>query len=273
MGAKPSSTTTSTTTAEPPSYQLPYLQRGLGYAQGMLNQGAPQQYQGSTVVPFSQQTQQAMQGIQQRAMAGSPMVRAAQNYVTRNLNAPNPYGNATNPYLDQMFGQAARATQGQLASEYARSGRNVGASAPVRADQLNNLATSIYGGAYDAERNRGLQYSGQQQGLLAQAPGLAAQDYLDLGQLQGVGSQVEDLAGRYQQDAKARFDYEQQAPQFLLDQYLGRVRGTDYGSSQATRQTAPGGSRIAGGLGGALAGGAMFGPWGALGGGLLGLLS
>jgi hypothetical protein len=258
---------------EPPSYQLPYLTQGLSYAQGMLNQGAPRQYSGATVVPFSQQSQNAMAGIEKRASAGSPVVKAAQNYVTNNLNAANPYGNVNNPYLNATFKQAAQQTQGQLASEFARSGRNVQASQPLRSEQLNNLATQIYGGAYDAERNRQLAYTGQQQGLLSAAPGLAAQDYLDLGQLQGVGSQVENLAGQYQQDAQRRFDYEQQAPQMLLDQYLGRVRGTDYGST--TRQSG-GGNTAAGVLGGAATGagiGSTFGPWGtAIGAGLGGLI-
>jgi hypothetical protein len=266
---------------EPPSYQLPYLTQGLSYAQGMLNQGAPRQYSGATVVPFSQQSQNAMAGIEKRASAGSPVVKAAQNYVTNNLNAANPYGNVNNPYLNATFKQAAQQTQGQLASEFARSGRNVQASQPLRSEQLNNLATQIYGGAYDAERNRQLAYTGQQQGLLSAAPGLAAQDYLDLGQLQGVGSQVENLAGQYQQDAQRRFDYEQQAPQMLLDQYLGRVRGTDYGSTSMGTQTGAGGSsKLGSSLGTAAAAGGLAkllgasNPWvagAAAAGGLLGL--
>lgn len=59
-----------------------------------------------------------------------------------------------NPYLDRTFDMAALRTQNQLASEFAGAGRNVDASQGLRSQQLGDLATQIYGGAYDAERNR-----------------------------------------------------------------------------------------------------------------------
>lgn len=234
-------TQNSTTQTGVPNWQQPYLERGLQYSQNLLNVGAPQQYPGSTVTPYSQPTEQAFQAIQQRALNGSPAVNAAQNYITNGLQNPQ-----SNPYLDKMFQQAADATRGQLTSEYARAGRNVNASAPVRADQLNNLATSIYGNAYNtdvASRNQ----------MLGQVLPLANQQYTDYAQLRGVGSAMEDLTSRYQQDAANRWNYEQAAPGVALDDYIRRITGQMQGQTSTT-STPITRSVGAGALGGAAAG-------------------
>lgn len=229
-----------TTRIEPPSYQLPYLQSGLQQTQQHYNQGP-------TVVPFAPQTEQAMQLTQQRALGGSPLTRGAQDYATKSLQGGFM---GANPYLEATFNRAALATQNQLSSEFARSGRNVDASAGLRSQQLNDLATGIYGGAYEGERNR-------MQGVLPYVTPLANADYDDYARLGGVGQQVEGLAQQYAN-----------APGQHLDQYLGRVRGTDYGSTQTATQKNPS-NPLGGALGGAAAGSA-FGPWGTLGGAVLG---
>lgn len=221
MGQSSGSSSTTQRT-EPPTYQLPYLQQGIGYSQGLFNEGGPQQYQGNTIVPFAPQTEAALSGIEQRATNGSPVVQAAQNFVTQGLNgqpasqfgsgsnpyatavnaggqspyggaafndptsnpysnpvatnsaanpyanSANPFGGASNPYLDATFEQAAQKSRGILDSEFARSGRNISASAPARADMLSDLASKIYAPAYENERNRQLQYQGQLTGIGAQ---------------------------------------------------------------------------------------------------------
>lgn len=217
-----STTANSTVNSGPPAWQTPYLRQGLQNSQNLLDAGPQQYYPGQTVTPFSQPTEQALQGVQQRASAGSPVNRAAQSYVTGQLQNPQ-----SNPYLDRMFGQAADATRNQLTSEYARAGRNVNASAPVRADQLNNLATQIYGGAYQSDMANRAQ-------LANMAPTLANQDYTDLAQLRGVGSDMENLTRQYQQDAQTRWNYEQQAPGALLDDYIRRVTGQINGQTSTS---------------------------------------
>lgn len=228
-----------TTRIEPPAYQLPHLQRGLQQAQTLYNQGP-------SVVPFAPQTEQALQLTQNRALAGSDLTRAGQDYATKSLQGGFM---GSNPYLDATFSKAALSSQNQLASEFARSGRNIGASEPIRAQQLNDLATNIYGGAYESERNR-------MQGVLPYVSPLAESDYNDYARLGQVGSQVEGLAQRYAD-----------APGQNLDQYLGRVSGSQYGQNQVGP---PQQRNTAGGvLGGAMAGSAL-GPWGTLGGAVLG---
>lgn len=225
----------STTTSGPPKWQLPYLQEGLQGAQQLYQSGGP------GVVPFSPETEQALQGTAARATNGNAGMRAAQDVNTQTINGGFL---GSNPYLDQTFNRAALQTQNQLASQFAGSGRNVDASEGLRSQQLNDLATGIYGGAYDSERNR-------MQQSIGMAQGLANQDYVDLGQLAAVGAQREGLA----QD-------QANAPGFNLDQYLGRISG-----NMGTSTTQPNNrNRAAGAIGGAMmgsqiAGGYSQNPW------------
>lgn len=296
-----------TQTTEPPKYLRPYLRGAMTDAQNLYNQGGPEYYPGETVVPFSSQSQQAMDLTQQRALAGSPLTRSAQGYATSQLQSPissqfgsasydagpNMFGGASNPMLDRMFDQAAMRTRPALDSQFAGSGRNLEAQMPARADQLNDLATNIYGGAYENERNRQLQYQQQLTGIGAQgyenernrmaddlqaqrqnrlgllgfAPTLANQDYFDYQQLGGVGQQVEDLTGRLMEDQAARWDFDQNREGANLDQYLARLN--QYPGS--TTSTPVYRNQAAGALGGGMMGYQMFGnPWGALGGALMG---
>lgn len=223
---------------EPPKYQLPYLQYGVQQARSLYDNGLP------TVAPQSQASSQALAGMQTLA-GNNPITGAAGDLATRTLQGGFL---GANPYLDQTFNRAAMATQGQLASQFAGAGRNVGASQDLRSQQLNDLATNIYGGNYANER-------ALQQQTLGMSPGLAQGQYADLDRLLGVGRTQEG----YQQQ-------QLDAPGNALDQYLGRVSG----NMGTTIKTSGGGNTASGVLGGALAGGSMFGPWGALGGGLLG---
>lgn len=265
-----------------PSWQQPYQARGMELSQNLLEMGAPQQYGGPTVAPFSSQTERAMQGIEQRALAGSPLVNQASQFVQGQLSgAPtSQFASGVNPYLDQMFQRAATASRGQLEGEFARAGRNINAAAPIRGQMLNDLATQFYGGAFENQQQRALSdilsQRGQQGQALASVPYLADQPYQDMARLAGVGANVEGLAGRLQADNQRRFDYEQQAPQMLLDNYLRRT-GANMG--QATYEPQGGANSAASTLGGALLGGNIGtqlggSNWatilGALGGGLLG---
>lgn len=231
------SSTPSTTTqkTEPPAYQLPYLQQGLGYTQGLFNEGGPQQYDGNTVVPFSPQTEQALSGIEQRATNGSPVVQSAQNFVQQGLNTPasssfgnnanpyagqaytspsgnpyassaNPFGGASNPYLDQTFQHAADQSYNALSGQFARSGRNINAAAPAQADMLTNLASQIYAPAYENERNRQLQYQSQLTGIGAQGfESAQGREFQSALQGQQIGAQgYENSQNRMLQDLQAQ---------------------------------------------------------------------
>lgn len=239
MGSSSGSQTTSA-----PKYQLPYIKQGLAESANLYDYQRGGQ---NMVAPLSPETQQAWQMGAQRATNGSPTVGAAQDLATKTLQGGFL---GSNPYLDQTFNRAALQTQNQLASEFARSGRNVEASEGLRSQQLNDLATGIYGGAYDAERNR-------MQDALGAAVPLANQDYVDIGQLGQVG------AGRegYQQELL-------NAPGAALDQYLGRVN-SGMGSSTITN---PSRNRGAGAIGGGMLGYQLGSQYGGQYGGLWGSL-
>jgi len=179
-------------------------------------------------------------------MGGDATIGAAQNYVQNSLNGG--FLNS-NPYIDQTFNRAAQATQGQLASQFAGSGRNVDASQGNRAQQLNDLASQIYGGNYANERQL-------MQGTLGYAQPLGNQMYADIAAL--------NQSGGYQQNQRQT---ELDAPATALDQYLARVRGTDYGQTQTQKNPS---NPVGGAIGGAMAGNSIVPGWGALAGGILG---
>jgi hypothetical protein len=302
-GSKPSSTTT-TQTNEPPSYVQPFLQGAASEANRMYldYKNWPQYYAGETVTPFSSQTQQALDLTQQRALSGSPVSTAAKGYVANTLNtAPTskfggatPFGNVNNPYLDAQFNRAADQVQNRIQTGFAGDGRNIEAGRPVAALELNDLASNIYGGAYENERNRGLsayegernrmasdlsQQRGMQLSAAGLAPQLAAQDYADLGALQGVGGAYDDLRSRQIADDVSRHDFAQNSWGTALDQYIARLNNQPGGSSSSTTPYFT--NRGAGILGGASMGyglGSQFGQnmgggyWGMVGAGLGGLL-
>ena len=143
MGSS-SSPSRTTTVNEPPAFIQPYMQYGAQQSRALYETGGPQYYGGNTVVPFSNQTEQALGLTEQRALQGSPVNQAAQNYAARTLNATptsqfgngsnpyassaNPYGNLNNPYLNATFNKAADAVQQRLGTQFAGSGRNIDAS-------------------------------------------------------------------------------------------------------------------------------------------------
>jgi hypothetical protein len=255
---------TTTNVSGPPAYLQPYLNQALQGAQNLYNQGPAGYYPGQTVIPFSQQTQQGMDMIQQRATNGSPLTSSASGYANDVLQGK--YMGQNNDYLNQTFNTAADQVQNRLQSGFSQSGRNISAARPVAAQEYNNLATNIYGGAYENERNR-------QQQILPMSGQLAQNEYADADRLLGVGGLNEDLAGRQAEDAAARWDFQQNAPGVNLDQYMARIQGAPGSTSSTTSPIYR--NRGAGALGGALAGYGLgdqygYGGYGAIAGGLLG---
>lgn len=92
--------------------------------------------------------------------------------------------------------------------------------------------------------------------------------YGDIQRLMGVGGMVEDQAQRMMGANQDRWNFGQNAPWQNLQNYANVIYGLPggYGTQTATQ---PGGSRLQGALGGAMSGAAL-GPWGMLGGAVLG---
>jgi hypothetical protein len=239
-----SSPQTTTTTSEPPEYLRPFLGAGVQHAFDIYQTGTG----GPAVVPFDPLTTQAQQMAVNRAQAGSPVNQAAQNYATKTLGGGFM---GANPWLDQAFNKASGAVTNQVQSNFGVSGRNPrGVDAAGFAQEgYNDLAAQIYGGDYQAERAR-------QQQLVPFAGQLANQDYQDISQIANVGAQREALTRQ-----------EMDAPNLNIDAYLARLSGMP--GSMVTSQIPTERNWLAGAAGGASMG-SMFGPWGTLGGGILG---
>lgn len=129
---------TQTSSRDPPAYLAPYLTQAAGAAQTA--------YQGGNYV--------------------APVQQSAIDYSQNVLNGN--YLNS-NPYLDATFNKAAGAVTNAVQSNFGRAGRDVRGpdAAGIASGQYSDLAASIYGGNYQAERDR-------QQQLVPQANQLGA---------------------------------------------------------------------------------------------------
>ncbi len=210
-----------TSTSGPAAYMMPYVATALGQANKLLSY-QPQYYAGTQMAGFSQPQQQAMQGIVNLGMNGTPALNAAQGFDQTLLA-----GGGSNPYLDQTFQKAAQATQNQLSSEFAGAGRDMAASAPLRAEQLNNLATGIYGGNYQNTLQDALNAGNQAQSLYGtQLQGLGAAE--------GVGQQVQQQAQNEINANMNKYNYYQQLPFNTLQRYEQSLGGVQGGSAQTS---------------------------------------
>lgn len=235
-----------TNTNTPPGYMFPEIGTALGQANSLLSGPGPQFYPGQQVASFNPLQSQAFGGIQ--SLAGSNPLGAASAYndslLSGKFTGPNAalaatgQGGVTNPLLDQMFGQAAGSTRNQLSSEFAGSGRNMDAAQPLRGEQLNNLATQIYGGAYDANQNRALTanqtLAGEQQGAVSGAEGLTGANLGIQNALLGAGNQVQGQSQQLIDASKKAFDYNQTLPYQNLQQFESSLSGVQPGSAQSS---------------------------------------
>jgi hypothetical protein len=227
------------------------LDRQLGY------------FPGSTVTPFSSQTEQALGMAENRALAGSPLTQAAQGEAGKVLSGD--YLNGGNPAFQGMVDRAVQPLTQQyqntvrpgIMSAFTGAGRSGSNIARAQAEntagndymrQVGDIGSALSYANYNDERNR--------MGAMTQlAPQLAQQDYFDIGQLQNVGGQREAMSQAQLQDQVNRFNFAQQEPTNRLGQYMGLVQG-GYGTSGTGSRTQPvqSGNPIMQGLGGGLAG-------------------
>ena len=221
----------------------------------------PNAYPGQTVADFSPETQQAMDLVKQRALAGSPVMDSASGLLQDNLQGKYLTPDS-NPFMAGYLNNAMDSVRGQVNSSFGTGGGFGGsANQEVLARELGKTATNILAPAYDQERNR------QMQSMLF-APQAAASDYADAGALAGVGGQKEGMNQAQINAEIEKFNIGNQAPYTALQRYAGLLgMGSGYGT---TSQTNPYYSNQgAGALGGALGGGLMGASQGA---GIAGML-
>lgn len=204
----------------------------------------------------------------------------------------------TNPYLEATYERASRPLMQQLtetvnpaidigAASSGRLGSGLHALLRNRAGEqtgqaLTDLATNIYGGAYESDQARRMQALGQYAGLGQQdvANRVAGAGLYDTGTgrvFQGAGLAPGLEAARFA-DAERLYGLGQQqqyAPYDVGRQYtsvLGGFPAQGSGSTQTRPGTSPFGEAASGALGGAALGSLIpgLGPWWGAGAGLAG---
>ncbi len=224
---------------------------------------SPQLFPGSQIADQSPESLQALEMQKQRALGGSQLTNKAKDYTQGLLSGD--FLNS-NPYLDATFNKAADQVQGRVNSAFGAGGRfGSELNQQMMGESLGDLATNIYGGNYDQERNR------MQQGLLF-APTLANQDYYDIGQLSGVGDVKTGMAQDKLNEQVSRFQTQSQSPALALQNFSNLING-QYGGTQT--QSTPyhqnSSANTLGLLGGMMGGGNVLGA-GGMGTGLLSML-
>jgi hypothetical protein len=220
FGGGQSGTSISKTDSQPWDKQQGYLE--YGYNQAGMNYSRPKSYYpGSTVVPLSGQTEQALQGMENTATQGNGVNQAALGNIQQTLN-----GDFLDPTQNPAFQKAAMGIGSQVGGAFSGAGRyGSGAMANQGREALTDLAAKTYG----AERQNQMQ-------ALGLAPQISPLAYADNQMLAQVGGVREAQAGSQIQDQLARWNFAQNEPQQRLAQYMATVAGGSPGGQTTTSQ-------------------------------------
>jgi hypothetical protein len=239
-GGKQDSTTT---TSIDPSIK-PYVTYGLEEGKRLYESQTPSFFPGQTYVSPSEQTQQALQMAQQRAMAGSPLTGAAQAETLATIQ-----GRGVNPFLagaleqtNRLAGedylrniqklQSGAASVGRYGS--AAQGQLTGQAQDVFARALTEQGGQLAYNSAEAERAR-------QMAAVGAAPAMAQADYADIQRLLSVGGAKEAQSAAQLQDAMNRFNFQQNLPQAKLSQFANLFSSVPQGTTTVQTATPTGG--------------------------------
>lgn len=218
----------------------PFVTYGLGEAQRLYESETPSFFPGQTFVGPSAATTGAIEAATQRAQAGSPLLRQAQEQQQRVLGGE--FLSAGNPYLEQALGKSNRlagqqfydvmqglGSQASAAGRYGSNamGRQEDRAAQALATALSETAGGLAFQNYSQERAR-------QEAAAAAAPQMAMADYADVNQLLKAGQLGESYQQRALEDEMARFEFEQNKPYAKLSTFLSSVYGAPQGSVSQT---------------------------------------
>jgi hypothetical protein len=232
---------TTTTTNQIDPMLKPYVEFGLGEARRLYDTAGPSYFPNQTYVSPSGTTLSALQAGEQRAMAGSPLLRAAQAENLANVQGQYLSGN---PFFQGAFNPAARAAQQSyydaiqnVTSKAASAGRyGSGAYGQLTdraggtfANALTDTAGKLAYQNYADERTR-------QAAATAAAPSMAEADYGDIQRLLAIGQGREGYEQTALQDQINRYNYEQNLPQAKLQSFLSGVYGAPSGGISTATQ-------------------------------------
>lgn len=165
-----------------------------------------------------------------RALGGSQTMDNAEG----NLNQMMSGG--SNPYLDSMVNRAQSNVMSNANTMQARSGSfgNSGI-AEAAARQMGDVATQMYGGAYESDQGRRMQAIGM-------APQFGNQAYQDASQLMNAGQIIQDQGQQNRDFNYQQFQEAQNLPYKQLAAMSG-VFGSNLGGSSRTTSDSGGGGK------------------------------
>ncbi|WP_288253758.1 hypothetical protein [uncultured Hydrogenophaga sp.] len=216
----------STTTQSIPEELKPLADAYVGKAINLGNTGY-QPYGGQRYAGLNDLQQQGLDAIAQRATQGSQTVDNAEQQLNQVIAGGN-----TNPYLDQMVGRAQDSVRSGYNTAAVNSGSFGNAGLAEQAGrQMGEVATQMYGQAYDQDRARQMQAIGM-------APQFGNQAYSDAQQILNAGQIKQD-----QQQQGLDFNYQQfQDQQNLPYRQLAAMAGP-FGSNLGSTTTQSGGGK------------------------------
>lgn len=229
-GSQQTGTQTVTNSIDP--MLKPYVEFGLGEAKRLYQSPTPYAPFQTYISP-SASTTSALTGIEQRAMAGSPLVSQAKGELGKTISGDYLSGNpfftgafqaATRP-LEQQFGQNIMDIRSKLSSagrygSGAQTGLE-GRASEALATGMSDIAGKLAYQNYAEERAR-------QQAATMAAPEMAATDYNDLAKLLAAGTTREGYSQAELADKIARYQYDM--PETRLSTFLTGVYGAPSGS-------------------------------------------
>lgn len=214
-GGSSGQSTESTSTSEPWAGLQPFLQSGYRTAERNILNRPTEFFQGSTVVPFASETRSALDATSNRASQGSPLLKASQDYTQ---------GLLTDPASTSVYDSILSDVRPGIDSSFA-FGRRTGS--PAHAEALG--------------RGLGRAFAPYAESAAGRAPGLAREDYYDIGRLADVGAARESKAGERLQEDVSRFNFNQTEPQQRVMSYMQALSGfPGVGGTTTARQQSSG---------------------------------
>ena len=234
--------------SEPAAYVKPFLEESVQEAQDLFR--TPREYfPNQTFTDFSPTTLEGLNRLETRAMMGNPLVGQAGDFLSGAIggNFLNPAANMlmstaqgdflnSNPYLEESLAPV----RDQVTSQFARAGR-LGSGANTAA--MTRALAPVYAQNFARERanqlnaqraigNLAQQDFANRRSAAAMAPGLAAQDYSDIGQLLSAGQARDRKAAEALASEIQRFNFLENEPAQRLSNYITQLRGGTVGSTR-----------------------------------------
>ena len=194
-------TTTNSSTSAPWDAAQPYLKTAMSSASDLLKAGTGYQpYTGETVVPFSDQTKQALTGIQNTASQGNPLAGASVDALKGILQGND------NPYFQGQVDKQANMLGDDLARQWSAGGRYGSANMATDVSQkIGDLRNQMFSTNWQNNIQNQLN-------AVNAAPAAYDSLFAPYEKLAQVGAANEDLQQRKDTATQQLWDQQQQAP-------------------------------------------------------------